>query len=202
MNIDAWKLKESELKKKKLTEKEISENNKKIIEHQKLKEKISVEIDAENKLDNLKDLVSKWVLSKESAENVVKWIELDDETINEMFDKIEQIEDTKDVDKYLPKDLRITKEDYKKATIDDIFRVQTITKLKSALTILWKQINPSSPLWVNLFTWFLCVLDKKLVLIQENTIDIKNNLEEIHENKFWKQIDRRTFFQKLIDFLK
>ncbi|MDD2871522.1 MAG: hypothetical protein PHS49_06035 [Candidatus Gracilibacteria bacterium] len=202
MNIDAGKLKESELKKKKLTEKEISENNKKIIEHQKLKEKISVEIDAENKLDNLKDLVSKGVLSKESAENVVKGIELDDETINEMFDKIEQIEDTKDVDKYLPKELRITKEDYKKATIDDIFRVQTITKLKSALTILGKQINPSSPLGVNLFTGFLCVLDKKLVLIQENTIDIKNNLEEIHENKFGKQIDRRTFFQKLIDFLK
>jgi hypothetical protein len=46
------------------------------------------------------------------------------------------MEDLKDVDKYLPVELRITKEDYSKAMTDDIFRVQTLTKLNTALTVI------------------------------------------------------------------
>jgi hypothetical protein len=50
---------EEEKKKKTLSEKDIKENNKKIIEHQKVKEKISVEIEAEDSLNDLKDLIDK-----------------------------------------------------------------------------------------------------------------------------------------------
>jgi hypothetical protein len=62
------------------------------------------------------------------------------------------MEDLKDVDKYLPAELRITKEDYSKAMTDDIFRVQTMTKLDTALTIIGQQIVPDSSAGVNLFS--------------------------------------------------
>jgi hypothetical protein len=54
------------------------------------------------------------------------------------------MEDIKDIDKYIPKELRITHDEYSKALHDDIFRVQIITKLDSALTLISRQINPDS----------------------------------------------------------
>ncbi|MBT3726844.1 hypothetical protein HOG21_03970 [bacterium] len=52
-------MKESEKKKKELSEKDIQQNAKKTIEHQKIKEKISVEVQAEEDLLDLKELVEK-----------------------------------------------------------------------------------------------------------------------------------------------
>lgn len=201
MAIESWIYNEEEKKKKKLEQKDNNEASKKIIEHKKVKEKISIEIESENEINNLKELVSKWVISKEQANNVIKWIELDDSTISEMFDKINQIEETKDIDNYLPKELRISKDEYKQALVDDIFRIQTITKLNSALLLLSNKINPDNILPINLFTWFLNILDKKLILIQENTIDLKNNLVDI-ENKKNPKIDNRSFWQKIMDFFR
>jgi len=54
------------------------------------------------------------------------------------------LENIKDIDKYLPPELRISHDDYIKALHDDIFRVQMLTKLDSALTLLAEQINPNS----------------------------------------------------------
>jgi hypothetical protein len=54
------------------------------------------------------------------------------------------MEEIKDIDQYIPDELRISKEDYSKALTDDIFRVQTITKLDSALTLIANKINPDS----------------------------------------------------------
>jgi len=61
-----------------------------------------------------------------------------------MFDKISEMEDIKDIDKYLPVELRISKEDYSKALTDDIFRVKVTTKLDSSLTLIANRINPDS----------------------------------------------------------
>jgi hypothetical protein len=83
---------------------------------------------------------------------------------------------------------------------DDIFRVQTITKLNTALTVIWQQIVPDSSAWVNLFSWFLSVLDKNLVLLQENTIDVKDNLNEIHEKKFPKP--KLSLWSSFLNFIK
>ena len=55
---------------------------------------------------------------------------------------------------------------------------------------------------MNLFSGFLSILDKNLILIQENTIDIKESLKEIDKKKFPKKEDKRTFWQKIIDFIK
>lgn len=202
MWIEKSYLNDDERKKAELSEKEVKDNQKKILEHQKVKEKIRTEVQAEEDLMNLKDLVEKWVISQDTAEQITDWMDLDEETIQEIFDKIDEIEEIKDVDQYIPEDLRITKEDYSKALQDDIFRLQTITKLDSALVILANKITPDSAMWINLFSWFLTVLDKNLIKVQENTIDVKDSLKEIDEKKHGKKEDNRSLWQKIIDFIK
>ncbi len=202
MWIESWALNEQEKKKRKLSEKEIQDNLLKTLEHQKVKEKISVEIEAEEELINLKELVEKGIISKDVAEQIIDWENIWEEAIKEIFEKIDQIDEIKDIDKYIPEELRITKEDYSKALTDDIFRVQLLTKLDSSLTLLANKINPDSAMWLNLFSGFLTVLDKNLIIVQENTIDIKENLKEVDEKKFWKKEDKRTLWQKIKDFLK
>lgn len=201
MKIEAWSLKEQENKKKKITEKEINENKRKTVEHKKIKEKISVEIEAENQIFNLKELVQRWVITKETADKVNSGIDIDEKIINEIFKKIDEIEEIKNIDKYLPKELRISHEDYIKAIHDDIFRIQMLTKLNSALTLLSRQINPDSAMWLNLFSWFLTVLDKNLIIVQENTIDVKDSLKKFDERKFWNKKIKKNIFQKIIDFV-
>ena len=202
MGIEAWAMKESEKKKKELSEKDIQQNAKKTIEHQKIKEKISVEVQAEEDLLDLKELVEKWVITKETAKKVVEWKGIDEDTVKEIFEKIEQMDEIKDIDNYLPVELRISKDDYSKSLTDDIFRVQTITKLNSALTLIAQKINPDTAMGLNLFSGFLTVLDKNLILVQENTIDVKYSLEEVHEKKFPKKEDTRNLWERIIDFLK
>ncbi len=202
MGIEAWALKESEKKKKEATEKEVSENRKKVLEHQKVKEKISVEVQAEEDLMDLKELVEKGVITKETAKKVVEGEEIDENTVKEIFEKIDRMDEIKDIDDYLPADLRVTKEEYQKALQDDVFRVQTITKLNSALTLIASKINPESAMWLNLFSWFLTVLDKNLILIQENTIDVKESLEEVDEKKFGKKEDNRSLWEKFLEIFK
>ena len=202
MWIESGALNEEEKKKNKLSEKEIQDNLLKTLEHQKVKEKISVEIQAEEDLANLKELVEKGIITKDVAEQIIEWEDIGEEAIKEIFKKIDQIDEIKDIDKYIPEELRVTKEDYSKALSDDIFRVQLITRLDSALTLLANKINPDSTMWLNLFSGFLTVLDKNLIIVQENTIDIKENLKEVDEKKFWKKEDKRTIWQKIVDFIK
>jgi hypothetical protein len=101
-----------------------------------MKEYIETETETEENLHKLHDLVEEGVLTKEQAEHIADGEELTQDDVQEIFDKIDEMEDLKDVDKYLPAELRITKEDYSKAMTDDIFRVQTLTKLDTALTII------------------------------------------------------------------
>jgi hypothetical protein len=83
---------------------------------------------------------------------------------------------------------------------DDIFRVQTLTKLDTALTVIWQQVVPDASSGVNLFSWFLSVLDKNLVILQENTIDVKDNLTEIHEKKFSEP--HLSLWTQFVNFIK
>jgi hypothetical protein len=64
--------------------------------------------------------------------------------IEVIFQKIDEIENMEKIDEYLPKEYRITKEEYKKALIDGIFRTQMLTKIDVALTIIYNQINPEA----------------------------------------------------------
>jgi hypothetical protein len=75
---------------------------------------------------------------------VVNNQDIDENIIKEIFDKIDELDEVKDINKYIPEELRISKEDYSKALTDDIFRVQIITKLDSSLTLIANKINPDS----------------------------------------------------------
>ena len=200
MGFEVWAYNEQEKKKKELKDKEKADFQKKQVEHQKMKEYIDTETQTEENLHQLHDLVEEGVLTKEQAEHIADWEELTQDDIQEIFEKIDQMENLKDVDKYLPAELRITKDDYSKAMTDDIFRIQTITKLDTALTIIWQQIIPDSSSGVNLFSGFLSILDKNLILLQENTIDVKVNLKEIHEKKFPKP--KLSLWSNFINFIQ
>lgn len=201
MDIEKWALKETEKNKKELSEKEVKDWLKKQVEFKKVKEKISVEIKAEDDIFHLKELIEKGIISHETAKKIVKWEEIDDDLVKEIFEKIEEMEDIKDIDKYIPRELRVTHDEYSKALHDDIFRVQIITKLNSALTLISRQVNPDSAMGLNLFSWFLTILDKNLIKVQEHTIDVKESLTKINEKKFGKN-DKRSLLQKIIDFFK
>jgi len=193
MSIEWIKAKEQEKKNKELSKKEILKQEEKITEHLKTKEKIKTQIETDDELNNLKDLVEKWIITKDTAENIAKWKNIDSDILEEMFDKITEIEDIKNIDKYLPEEYRVTKEEYKEAVENSLKRVVTLTKLNTALTLLSDQINWDTTWWLNLFSWFLTVLDKNLILIQENTIDIKDSLEEI-DKKEWKTTKKEGLF--------
>lgn len=202
MWIESGALNEQEKKKKELSEKELKNNELKNIEHQKVKEKISVSIEAEENLLDLKELIEKWIITKDVAEKIIDWQDIWEDTIKEIFEKIDQMDEIKDINKYIPDELRVTKEDYSKALTDDIFRVQLLTRLDSSLTLLANKINPDSAMGLNLFSGFLTVLDKNLIIVQENTIDIKENLKEIDEKKFWIKKDTISLWKKIIYFIK
>lgn len=193
---------EGENKKNILTNKEKELELKKSIEFKIKKEKIWVEIESENEVFKLKELIEKWIITNETAQKIILWEEISNDEIKEIFEKINQIEEIKDIDKYLPKEYRITSEQYLKAVNDDIYRVQILTKLDYALTILVKQIVPDSSNWLNLFSGFIWVLDKNLILIQENTIDIKSWLKKIEDQKNPKHNEKLSLWKKFLNFIK
>lgn len=193
---------EGENKNNKLTEEEKEAEAKKNIEFKLQKEKIWVEIEVEQEIFQLKEMVDSWMISWDIANKILSWEQITSEEIKEIFDKIDEIEDIKNIDDYLPRSLRITREEYIKAVKNDIFREKTITKLNTSLVLLSNKINPDSAIWLNLFSWFVNVLDKNLIRVQENTIDIKNWLRKIDQEKNLSKEDNRSFLQKIIDFIK
>lgn len=140
-------------------------------------------------------MLNKWVVSHETAKKIIEWIQISREEIKDIFEKISQIKEIKDIDKYIPKEYRISQEQYFKALNDDIFRTQIITKLDFSLALLSRQFTNETSSWLNLFSWFIWVLDRNLITIQENTIDIKSWLKRIKEGEnktiklpLWKRI--------------
>ncbi|MDD3793551.1 MAG: hypothetical protein PHI37_01970 [Candidatus Gracilibacteria bacterium] len=188
--------------KKTLSPEEMELEEKRQIEFKKQKERISVEIESEHNLLYLKEMINNGFVSQETAKKIIDGIQISTEEVKDIFNKINQIEEVKDIDNYLPREYRITQEQYFKAISDDIFRVQVLTKLDFALTLLSKQIVPDTAIGLNIFSGFLGVLDKNLILIQENTIDIKNGLKKVDKQKLPKQDIKLSFWQKIIKFIK
>ena len=194
MSIEAWKIKEQEKEKKSFNEKDRQKEELRQREYQKIKEKINITAKTDKDLEELKELFSKWLISKETLDSIIKWKNIAKDEIDEIFNKIDEIEVLKEIDKYLPKELRITKDEYLKAIKDPIFKTQVLVKINTALTIISNQITWDSPLWLNLFSWYLMLLDKNLFLVQENTIDIKESLDNLEEKK------KVTLLGKIIKF--
>lgn len=199
MSIEGWMLSESTNKKEKKDEEKKKEIEK-IIYYEKKKEKIKISIEVDSELLKLKELIKDKSFDIETskiANKVINKENINSDDIQTIFDKIDIIENNDKIDKYIPKDFRITKEEYKKAIYDQTFRKSVILKLNMALSILSNHIKQEWNLSLNLFSWFLITLDINLVYIQENHIDIKNSLKELDkENK------KLSLWERFIKFLK
>lgn len=206
MNIEAWIFKEDEKKKKEKSEKEKTFERKRKIE---LSKKIEISKNcekSEKELNKLKNLLDNWKLDSSTQDLIEKVMDSDiiwEEEIKQIFEKIDEIENNNDVSTYLPEESRITKDEYIQSLTDDIVRTKILVKLNTALTILANYISPDSSMWLNLFSGFIAVLDKNLIKIQENNIDIKKSLEKVEEYRnpkkklsIWEKI--KNFFNELI----
>jgi len=206
MTINPWVFKEDSDKKNEKQEKKKQEiKEKSLNESKKKKEEIDIQEKAEDNLFELKEMLEDWVLdykTEELVEDIVEFEFITQSEIDEIFDKIDEIENTKDIDKILPDNLRITKEEYKKALTDDDFRVQTIQKVNNALWVIVRKINPKSWIGINIMWWFLYAIDRKLVKVQWNNIDVKNSLKGIDKKKFWRYEKDLSLFQKIVNFIK
>lgn len=203
MKIEAWIYKESEKSKQKLTEEEKLSNKLKSIQIKNDKEKNKTLEKSEKSLLKLKELVDSWNLdskTKKLAEEILNLENISKEEIEKIFDKIDEIENLEEIDNVLPPDFRITKEEYKKAISDDEARIFALSKLNTALGILAQKIKPNSWIAINLIWGFLLSIDKKLIKVQENNIDIKHNLSSIHEKNFPKE--KLSFWKRFIKVLK
>ncbi len=197
MNIEKKNIKKNNLEQNKDN---FEENKNKFEKKQKNKEKIINKIETAEKLSELKQLIKKWVITQEIANKIELWDFIEKEEIENIFNKIEEIEEIKNIDKYLPKEFRITKEEYIQAIESKIYRIQIITKLDLALNFIVQEINPwDFTWWINIFWSFLTMLDNNLKIIQENTIDIKDSLSKIDKSK---SRDKKTLWQKILDFIK
>jgi len=90
-----------------------------IIKAQKIKEVNREEEEISSDLGKLRDLLELHIIDDELVEKVIEQAELDHEEIEKIFDQIDAIEEIDNIDDYLPKNMRITKEEYAAATHND-----------------------------------------------------------------------------------
>lgn len=195
-NTERAYLNEEERKKQqKKSEEDLKKEQETILKIEKTKEINREEEAISNDLQKLKDLLEKHIIDDELVEKVLSGTEIDHEDIQEIFEKIDAIEDIDWIDDYLPKEMRVTKQEYANATHDDQECDRVIKKLHGSLTILAQHANPQQSGGINIFSWFLTMLDKNLVTIQEHHIDMKDTLESsrdtpVQSESLWETIKK------------
>ncbi len=172
-------VRESEKKSKEKTESEKKVEIAEALTLKKEKEKFLGHLEKDKKLAFLKSMVERGLIAVTTAESIVSGEGLNTEEIEEIFEKIDEIESTHDIDRILPKNLRVSKDEYLIALRDETARSTTLSKIDSSLAHIHASANPSPYSALNFFGGFMAALDKNLVRVQENTIDIKRSLVSI-----------------------
>ena len=191
---------EDEKKAQKQRKESILKERENLLYHQKKKEKIQKHMEAATQLFELQELLQANVFDNESSKIAKKVLNegmIDSEELRDIFDKIDAIDEKKDIDTYIPKNLRITKEEYSVAISDKKVRKDLIVKLNTILIILKNHMQPKSQSGLNLFFGFLAILDKNLVNLQEYHIDIKQSLQKCDKNEA-----ALSWWQRFIHLLK
>lgn len=169
-----------EEEKKRIKKKELSDEEKKrIISEEKRKEYIQTENETSKNLDHLRNLLEHHQIDESTialVQKIASDSHIDSDEMNEILDLIDSITENKNIVKYLPNDLIVSKDEYIQALHNDEKKKQTLTKLNSALWVLARHINPSDRVWISLIGWLTMLLDKNLVVIQEAHIDLRNTL--------------------------
>jgi len=185
-------LNEDERKKlQKKTEEELKHEEERILQLEKKKEIIHEEEAISDDLQKLRDLLEEHIIDDELVEKVLSESELDHEEIEEIFEKIDAIEDIDGIDDYLPQDMRVSKDEYAQATHDDEALIVVLTKIDTALGQIAHHSSPQAWGSINLFSGFLTMLDKNLITIQEHHIDMQDALQSDKKQKplwIWETI--------------
>lgn len=171
------KSQEDEKKKKKLTEKQKQDEVLKQIKFKEKKEEIELKEQTQKLLSELKELVELGIISDKTAKKIELGEKIKEEEVKNLLNKIEELDNIKDIERYIPKDLLIKKDEYLKALNEKKTKEQVLWKLNNTLSIVAKNIWGSAWTSIWFFSTFLHILDKNLVLIQENSIDLKDYLE-------------------------
>lgn len=176
----SWAFQENENKKRKKNEKVKSSEKEKILKYRKQKEKIQKTVEAHDELNHLRELIESGVVSQNAIEHIEQIAQdptLEDKEVREIVLKIQEIHENEYMQKYIPKDLFLKKEDYLRALTNPQFAEKVLAKVNEVLWILAQHINPTSRAGINIFASFaLFLVDKKLIQAQENHIDIKYSL--------------------------
>ncbi len=177
-NNETVYLAEQERQKRKKTQAEKLKAEEDIIRAKKNKEYVHEEEEVEHDLQKLRDLLDEHILDDALIEKVIAKTEIDHEDIEDIFKKIDELEALENIDDYLPKNMRVSKEEYAHATHDQQATKQVIIKIEKCLWVLWQHASPSMGWSINIFSGFLVMLDKNLVTIQEHHIDMKDSLDK------------------------
>lgn len=164
---------------KKLKEEREAERKAEIAEalrYRRNKEKLLSRLEKDKGLAFLKSMVERDLIAVSTAEAIVSGDDLDSAVIEEIFQKIDDIEATHEIDRILPAELRITKDEYLTAMKDPDARKDALVKIDAALSYIYASVNPNPLSLLNFFGGFMAALDRNLVRVQENTIDIKRSL--------------------------
>ena len=119
MWLESYKYSESEKNKKESYEEDKKKSREKILKQERKKWEIREHIYTEEALIKFKGLLKEHKLNLSSAdlkniEKVVSWEDFNTDEIEYILNKIDEIWNNEDIDKYLPKEKRVKKEEYKK----------------------------------------------------------------------------------------
>lgn len=160
---------------------------------EKLKKKASVDKivkDMEKKklkfdLQNLKELVEQWVVDKSLFESIKKDSILSNDEfqdvvesvdMEDVFEKLNEIESFEDIDSIVPKELRVSKNEYMQALKDPEKKKVVLAKFDKSLDIVANNFRGVSPFKRSVFTSYVNLLSKNMIDLQWKIIDLKRTL--------------------------
>lgn len=167
---------EQQEKKKRLESEKHEEEKAEWRERYRKKEIFATLFEKKKLLQFLKSMVERGLLKPRTARAIMAHKEVETKELEEMFTKIDAIEAIRNVEKILPNNLRLTKEEYASALKNDANRTQAIKKIEQALYFIANSHSPRSSSPVSAFLSFFAVLDTNLRTVQEHTIDLKRSL--------------------------
>jgi len=184
MPIEAWKYSEKE-KKHKISAEEKQKLLKKEAFQKEERQKASIKESSDNALSHLKEIIAHHDIDSEileKVENISSDGILDTDEIHEILNTIWEMQDSIDMQEYLPRDLIITKDEFIHALSDDAIKQKVLSKLDNALGMIYQHVDGWNSA-LGMIGMVALVLDKNLVTLQENHIDIQDVLLQDNTHK-------------------
>lgn len=173
MTFTEWFMEEEKKRKEQKQLNETKDKDEQLKEIEKISHLSKIKLD----LEKLKELIINWVIEPNFVKDLLKWEAVDDLEIEKIFEKIDEIENIKNIDKLLPPNLRLSKEEYISAINNLNQRIAILSKIDQALIYLYQQNSSHNIWWFDMFAGIMYLLNKNLQIVQWNYIDIKTNLE-------------------------